>query len=641
MELDSRSYVIFQEIIENSSITGKLLEEKFNLTRKQLSYSFIKINDYLKDNGHPEIKRLRTGYVQIPGSVIEQYSTKGTRAEKLTFTYSDEERAYWIELRLLCREEELSTYHFMEELQISKNTLISDLKKVQERVEKFGLKLSYNRKDGYRLLGSEYHKRELLTFELRKLLNMPSGEQNLNRIYRISKEEVEELRKNIEEIEQKLQLQFTDERIKELLYIFYFVLLRIKRGNHMEDREENHLVTATKEYSVAATLADKYKIWDECEIAYFAVQIQISKIHNRNYGDMGNMRLLRGAGLHMLKCFETLSCVKLDGRVEFLEMLYQHMKPAVYRIWYGYHVEPDITDMILPKYQYLQEIVRKAVNPYERYLKCKFPESELVYITLLFAACLHKEGKLMQIRQKERAVVVCTNGLTISQYLFVSLSELFPEIEFTKCLSVRDFYDCSEDFQIVFSTVRLKTDKKQFLVSPFPDEPAKKVFREKVLEKIKISEEQMLLQSHLSVLLPNERILIAEEKPEWHNAVWMAAEPLLEGNYINRNYVEKAIAMIEVEKHFIMIADGVVIVHAGIDDGVYAMGMSLLKLPEKISFNGYMEADIVFVLATPDMTSHLPALYELFDFLEDENSIQFLRRAQNSQQITHLIEKYN
>lgn len=166
---------------------------------------------------------------------------------------------------------------------------------------------------------------------------------------------------------------------------------------------------------------------------------------------MGNLELLRDAGMHMLERFESISCVRLDGRTEFLEILYQHMKPAVYRIWLWYHVEPDITDMILPKYQYLHEIVRKAVRPYEVYLTCTFPDPELVYITVLFASWLHKEGKLIQVQEKERAVVVCTNGLTVSQYLFVSLSELLPEIEFLECLSLRDFYEYDKDFQIVFS----------------------------------------------------------------------------------------------------------------------------------------------------------------------------------------------
>lgn len=640
MYLDSRSYIIFQEIVDNPSATGKELEEKLGLTRKQLSYSFVKINDYLRENGHPEIKRLKTGYFMVPGPVVEQFSSKDMPVTKSSYTYSDGERAYWIVLRLLCHGEELSTYHFTDELQISKNTLLSDLRKIQDRVKEFGLELAYNRKDGYRLYGKEYHKRELLIFVLRKLLNMPDGEENLLRVYRVDREGLKALKGDIGEMEEKLQLQFTDERLKELLFIFYFTIARIESGNPIEEAPQFHLVSATKEYSVVAAFADRYKIQDENEVVYITVQIQISKVHNRAYDGRENLELLRDAGIRMLERFESVSCVRMDGRAEFLEILYQHIKPAMYRILYGYHVEPDITDMILPKYQYLHEIVRKAVEPYEAYLCCDFPDPELVYITVLFASWLHKEGKLVQVQEKEKAVVVCTNGVTVSQYLFITLSELLPEIEFLECLSLRGFYEYDREFQIVFSTVRLETDKKQFLVFPFANEIARKAFREKVLDNIRVTEGQVKLQSRLPFLLTDERIQIACDRMEWQTAIWTAAAPLLEGGLINRHYVEKSIEMIQVEQRFIMIADGVIIAHAGVDDGVNTMGMSLLRLPEKLSFNGYMDADIIIMLATPDNTRHLPALYQLFDLLEGEGNIAAIRRAQDVQGIVHLIRKY-
>ena len=58
---------------------------------------------------------------------------------------------------------------------------------------------------------------------------------------------------------------------------------------------------------------------------------------------MGNLELLRDAGMHMLERFESISCVRLDGRAEFWEILYQHMKPCrvpdlVWISWgTGYH----------------------------------------------------------------------------------------------------------------------------------------------------------------------------------------------------------------------------------------------------------------------------------------------------------------
>ena len=77
------------------------------------------------------------------------------------------------------------------------------------------------------------------------------------------------------------------------------------------------------------------------------------------------------------------------------------MKPAVYRIWYGYHVEPDITDMILPKYQYLHEIVRKGRKaPMKCISHVLFRTLSLCILRFSFASWLHREGKLIQVREK-------------------------------------------------------------------------------------------------------------------------------------------------------------------------------------------------------------------------------------------------
>lgn len=63
----------------------------------------------------------------------------------------------------------------------------------------------------------------------------------------------------------------------------------------------------------------------------------------------------------------------------------------------------------------------------------------------------------------------------------------------------------------MFSTVRLETDKKQFVVFPFANDIAKKSFREKVLDNIRVSEGEVKLQSRLPFLLPDERIQVTRK----------------------------------------------------------------------------------------------------------------------------------
>ena len=55
MYLDERGYLVLKTIVNNPSITGKEVEQSLDLSRKQVSYTMDKINQYLADNGLPKI----------------------------------------------------------------------------------------------------------------------------------------------------------------------------------------------------------------------------------------------------------------------------------------------------------------------------------------------------------------------------------------------------------------------------------------------------------------------------------------------------------------------------------------------------------------------------------------------------------
>ena len=172
-------------IVNDPSVSGKELQQTLGLSRKQISYSLGKINDYLKKNGFEEIKWLKTGRFLVSLAVIREYQSEDSKTAEYTYVLSDEERYSWLTLRLLCHTEELSTYHFTDELKISKNTLMSDLKRVQEIMKSYSLELNYDRKRGYVVYGEEYDKRGLIIQALRENLNIPGGEERLAVVYHI------------------------------------------------------------------------------------------------------------------------------------------------------------------------------------------------------------------------------------------------------------------------------------------------------------------------------------------------------------------------------------------------------------------------------------------------------------------------
>ncbi len=685
MYLDERGYTVLKTIVDNPSITGKEVEASLQLTRKQLSYTIEKINDYLQGNGMPKIERLRTGKFIIPVTVLEQYQTEDIGGADTTYIYSDKERGFLIYLMLLCIREELSIYHFTSELQVSKNTFLADLKKLENRLESYHLEVSYNRQEGYHLVGSEYSKREMMITAVRNILKLPNGKETIMDICRISPELMVQVEEQIIIIENRLKIRFTDERLKELPLLLCLIIIRTKKGRILREVPEafQH-IAGTKEYSVMLEFAKEYDITWQTEKLFLAAQIQISNFHGLQSNDSAQEEELMNAAEEVITNFENLICVTINEREMLLEALFQHIKPAFYRMKYHYHIEQSIVDMVLPQYNSLHAVVRKSVSPIEKLVGAEFPDEELVYITALFGAWLRREGIMEFVETRKRALVVCANGISVSNFLYFTLKELFPEIDFITCLSMREFAEYDEkDFDIVFTMVRLETSKIQFLVKPFIDDISKRKFREKVMGELTgviphdidvarlvdivkkyadILDEEGLKREIASVLSPEikeepsrridtklsielkdvlvkETIQILDEVLPWEEAVQRTADPLIRRGDITQQYVEKAISNIKNDKPFIMIADGVIIAHAGVDDGAKRVCLSLLTLPERINVADYMEADVIIMIGTPDPTKHLEVLEQLNDILEGKKSLQVLKKAKEPEEILQLIQR--
>lgn len=682
MYLDERGYTVLKTIVNNPAITGKEVEASLQLSRKQLSYTIEKINDYLQDNGMPKIERLRTGKFIIPVAVIEQYQTEEITGDGTTYIYTDKERGLLIFLMLLCVREELSIYHFTSKLEISKNTFLTDLKKLEQRLEEYHLEVLYSQQEGYHLVGSEYAKREMMVTSIRGILKIPRGKETIMDICQISEEMMEQVEKQISMIEERLQVRFTDERLKELPLI----IIRTQKGRILRELPETFQhIAGTKEYSVMLEFAKEYGITWQTEKLFLTAQIQISNFHTLQTRDSAQEEELMRASEEVIVNFENLICVTINERETLLEALFQHIKPAFYRMKYHYHIEQSILDMVLPQYASLHAVVRKSIGPVERLLGVEVPDEELVYITALFGAWLRREG-ILEITpdQRKRAVVVCANGISVSNFLYFTLKELFPEIEFIACLSMRDFASYDETkFDLVFTMVRLETTKTQFVVKPFLDEVSKTKFREKVMgelvgivpHKLDVStllnivrkyadiiDEEALKREFAAALNPEiedeksnnvrtrfqiglkdvlveETIQVLDHTLLWEDAIRTVGRPLVTRGDVTEGYVQKAIDNIKADKPFIMIADGVIIAHAGVDDGANRVCLSLLTMPERTDVCGYMQADVVIMIGTPDPTKHLEMLEQLNHIIEDKKSLQLLKKAKEPKDIIKLIQK--
>lgn len=685
MQLDSRSRDLFNELLKNPGTTGKDLEEQFKLTRRQLGYSFNKINDWLQTKNLPPIERTRQGHFIIHHSVQTKYSDEQIEASIDTNILSETQRAHLIILMILSKQEELSLLHFTSELDVSKNTVLSDLNIARELVADYELTIRYSRKDGYLLEGEEFSIRRLLISLTETILKMPHGKKRIRRLANIQKSEIKELEERLEEVEKKLNLKFTDEKIDILPYTLLLAFRRVRKGKVIKEifAIEYERLSGTKEYQATEEILFDYEDVPVEERLFITLHLLTTNVHWAEGLNDEAIPHLRKAITEMLNLFETSAAIFLQDKEELIKKLMLHLKPAYYRVKYQLtEVNQLGYALIEQEYKELHHLISQSTKPLERLIGKAIPNSEIAYLTMLIGGWIRRQGESFQ--EKVKAIVVCPQGVSVSRLMYIELRELFPEFAFLDSLSVREFQVYELDYDVVFSPVFLETNKKLFLANSFLEREEKLRLRRQVMHELhgyipfevdikdiltivkkhaKIENEALLerelasyvnhhdasisekgsiesLSANLSDFLQPEMITLRDSVSSWQEAIQTAAQPLIEGGQIESRYVEAILAQGEKDP-YIVISPYLAIPHAAPEDGVNQVSMSLLRLKKGIRFANDHILHLIVVIAAEDKQQHFRALTQLMNLASSEEAKSSLIQSDSIDEIYEVIQAYS
>lgn len=679
MYLDERSNKILKEVVSNPDISSKELENKYNLSRRQISYSFNKINSWLKEKNYPVITRTNGGKFIVSSSLINLFAEKVEDTTSARYIPSEKERADFIILMLLNSEEELSLVHFSSALEVSKNTILRDMKLTHCIVGDYNLEIVYSRIHGYDVVGSEWDKRRLVIDVLKRILDIYKGETYIQQFAQISVHDIEKLKMQMDEIEIRLNLKFIDERIKILPYIIATLLRRIKKGNlitgsYQIDYDE---LSDTKEFEAAEILIQDVENIPKEERLFITLQLLTSKVLTTKFLTETELPQLKKALQDSLELFEKKACIVFKQKKSLLDRLVLHMKPAYYRIKYALTTNYSIPEKISEEFEAVHYIVKDSFKPFEDYIGSPIPESEIMFITILIGGHLVNSGE--RISFKKKAVVVCPNGVSISRLMENTLRDLFPEFYFYQACSIREFEAQQLDYDIVFSPVPLQTDKHLFIIDQFITDFEKIQLRQRVIQAIfglnssivnidqllnviekhsTIKKKQELkkeLQDYFSLqllgevkkkkeyglsdLIIPETIVLRDSVTDWQESLSIASDPLLQRGYINKEYVEAMKKQYKEITPNIVLRLNIAIPHARPDDGVHKVGMSLLKINEGLPFRDNNKVHFVVVIAAVDKNQHLNGLLQLMKLADMNDVINAMKDANSPDRIYNLIQK--
>lgn len=694
MDLDNRSVQILQAVASTVKISSKEIMEKYDLTRNQLDYAIKKINDYLQEHNYRKIIRSRNGSFVVDTKVVDAFSGIMNSESKLKAdenSFLDEDHRLLVILLLIFSADYLSLYHFSESLEVSKNTIVSDIKKLKQQIKKYKLTIDYSRKNGYYFRGDEEVIRGLILVVTDQVMDSIYNRLIFDKYLLIQSAEIDAQREMLRLVEEELHVQYTDNRIQTAPYFLVLLNRRVKNEHTMEQRfgllakeimDTNEYAAIVKVLAGQRMLPKSYT-----EHLYLCLYILSLKITDLSNTFSLNKEALRKHIETFITVLEKNTIIQLNDKAQLIENLVLHLTPAYYRIRYGLTSDYTLTDIVKNQLDPLFFIVKSSIAPLEDFFEERLPNDEIYLITMFIGAYMQKEKPINLDNTIVKAAVVCPNGIISSKLLENTLDNWFPMIHFVNSFSIREFYEKEAvlDVQLIFSTNPLTTNlpvivvgndlstmNKTLIVNEViqliykidsyklqPDNilsiikkhlPMNAETENKIRKELTISynsifqiQDQEILTNETKLnlidVITEESILILEEELEWLDILRRSTQNLIDREIVEPSYLTHLEQQFPEVTPSILLGNQIVIPHTVPENGTRSLGMCFAKVKQGFTSNDQTYRYVV-VISAVDKKLHIQPMMQLLKIASDQKAIARLDQAEDKAAILSIISDF-
>lgn len=671
--MNNRDIAILTEIIKNPGLKSKELEDKFNLTRRQLSYSIAQINKELEYANLPRIQRTPLGTISAPSEIANYLVEDGKLPPQKYIYHTEQQRSMIIILYVLTTPNPLSLINIYHLLNVSQATAAKDMRNVKNILANHHLELKNSWQDGYWIDGDELVQRSLINEAISDLEKYADSSQIINQLSTIN---IDEMIHFVRQMEHTINSSYSDNAFK---YLIYSLLMNIARNRSRRVRQTQYFfnqISDTKEFRTISKLIDPGWVQSQSDIEWISI-LFLSANTIKGEFSFSDYAVLK-AITQMVSAFEQKTLVKIPNHEEFEKRLLAHLRPAVYRVKYGLHLNDIGTSQISiegPQYEFLASSIRKIISPLEKIAGKKFPEEEVKLIVFYFGGDLENAKNLSVVKPK--AAVVCTNGVIVSKLMFQNLVHLFPEITFLSATSVRDFETFAADYDLVFTTVPLKTKARQYVIQPVSSAEDAMRLRYRVLNDFGLKNMELALDQITQIVrkhtesvdtpglktdlrqwlsaeqptvniqkeLPDLSMYIAPQfirlignKVDWQDAIRLATEPLLQSSDVNQDYLDTILKNTASKSNYSFLGSRIAIPHTTSDHGILQDGFGFSVFKQAIKFPTGQNISIIVPIAILNTNKHLRAIEQLTSIASDDGLVNKIISASDTESIYRLIK---
>ncbi len=616
------------QILENKrSASLEYLEKKLNVSTKSIKNDIKELNEILDGNA----------LIQSKIGKYKLYIIKQNQFEKIKqnlylhddFFNSPKKRMAYVINRLMNDENPVLTEDLAFEMSIGRTTLIGDLKKIREVLERYNLKIVGKTNTGLKLEGQEI---DIRLFVLENLYD------EIYKNHELDYDVKEELNKIF------LDLKLESSTKKHIVKFLTVLIDRVVNGHPIIELNEKYEdLIYTEQIRITNNMLDKLENIFNIEIPNNErVFMTLPIVGMRTPMDIDRVKNLEITEEVINLVLDIIELIKIEMDItitpgNLLDEFTYHISFMLNRLKYGIKIKNPILDEIKEKYMVPYKLAEITKVLIEDRTKKKVSKDELGFLAVYFSVFIsensYEQNKICSI------AIICGTGKITARLIAAQLRkivdidtklEMFSDSQVNK--------EILDEFDLVLSTIKFKCDT----VTPIIH--LKEIFDENQLknkiESVRYTEKldiPMLqgMESLVLNLLDEEKFFILDREKSYIENVDYMIDNLYDLAYLDEGFKERI--HIRESKSTMVFDEYIALPHAinkGTDKIVFSIGI----FSDEQKVKKYDNPKVIFLLAIPDGDEKdddiLVKIYdEIIAIAKDKEAVENIAHMKNYKEL--------
>lgn len=643
-------------------VSVNAIAKALQVSRRTVYYDIDKINLWLEQAGLSHLEIVREKGLYLSQQEREKIQTMlESDSENQVYIFSPEERIKIIICYVIYAQEAIYMEQFTDCFAVSRNTIFADLKEVAKKLKKYDLKLDYQPKQGYIILGDPVRVRALFILYFNEMETL--FKSGVIRFF--NQKQIQDYYHTLKKIEQTLEISYVDGVLYSIAALVP-LLYQHRTAIRFTDLKQTEIVK-TQEYALVQKYFPDLEPEEQIYLSLHLLGSRVNLVPDE-YFESDSKTYVYDLTQSLVSEFEKVACVTFDKREELERALFVHLNTSLYRYRYGIQIGNILGDDVMNEYPDMFAITKIAVKRLEKQIELPIPDSEVAYLTLHF-------GGFLKIPSEEnehlRILIVCVNGISTGNMIKREVHKLLPFAEIVGVVAAVHLINAQNICDLIISTVKINSIVPSITVHPVLTELDRRsilnhrlvaprnveIQKERLFQIVKkyvnpadypnllkdltvyiqrdmqhdvLGEEE---EYNLLSILDESRICIFPDRCSWQNSIRIAGRCLLDNRSIEPKYLDTMIAQLQYYGPYMFLTENVLLAHAKPEDGVNCLDVSMAFFRESVWFSDSKKAKIIWVLAAEDQEKHLKILQDILTLTGDSKFLSDIENAKSSADI--------